>query len=456
MSAVLARAYAATGMLGSGFSEASLRTAMSWKPDFIGVDSGSTDGGPNYLATGTSMFGAASVARDLRLLLGAARQANIPLIIGSAGTGGGDRNLAWTREILMRVAAELGLGFRLATIHAEQDPSALHSAWIDGRVAALEAAPQVDADDLHDFATIVAMMGTEPIAAALAQGADVVLAGRASDAAIFAAIPLQKGVEPGIAWHAAKVLECGAAAVTHRTHPDGMFVELERDAFTIFPPKPEFRCTPQSIAAHALYENADPFALTEPPGTVRLEASRYEAVDDRTVRVAGTTFDEAPSYTVKLEAARLRGYRSLFLGGVRDPYVLRQLDRWLGEVEATARKRASASFPDAPFDLVIRRYGQNGVLGQREPQPFEAHEVLLAFEVVAATQDVARGIADDVRHVALHHPIPEWHGLITVLAHPHSPAVIDQGPVYEFGLHHVLHVDDPLAPFAIHIESVAP
>jgi hypothetical protein len=456
MSGVLARAYAATGMLGSGFAEASLATALSWNPDFIGVDAGSTDGGPNYLATGTSMFGAASVARDLRLLLRAARDADVPLIIGSAGTGGGDRNLAWTREILLRVAGELGLAFRLATIHAEQDPSALRRAWADGRVTALPAAPQVRADDLDDFSTIVAMMGTEPIAHALDQGADVVLAGRASDAAVFAAVPLRKGVDPGIAWHAAKVLECGAAAVTHRTHPDGMFVELERDAFTVVPPKPEFRCTPQSIAAHALYENADPFALTEPPGTVRLDASRYEAIDDRTVRVTGTTFDPAGSYTVKLEAARLRGYRSLFLGGVRDPYVLRQLDRWLGEVEATAQRRAEASFPGRPFDLVVRRYGRDGVLGEREPAPADAHEVLLAFEIVAATQEIARGIADDVRHVALHHPIPEWHGLITVLAHPHSPAVIDQGPVYEFGLHHVLHVDDPLAPFRIELEAVAP
>ena len=41
------------------------------------------------------------------------------------------------------------------------------------------------------------MMGPEPFQKALEDGADVVIAGRASDAAIYAAIPLMQGPMPG-------------------------------------------------------------------------------------------------------------------------------------------------------------------------------------------------------------------------------------------------------------------
>ncbi len=40
------RVLSATGMLGSGFREETLRRGMALRPDFIGVDSGSTDAGP--------------------------------------------------------------------------------------------------------------------------------------------------------------------------------------------------------------------------------------------------------------------------------------------------------------------------------------------------------------------------------------------------------------------------
>jgi hypothetical protein len=83
------RAFAPTGMLGSGYAEASLGKAMAWKPHFIGCDSGSTDPGPYYLGSGTSMFSRQAIKRDMRLILLAARRADIPLLIGSAGALGG-------------------------------------------------------------------------------------------------------------------------------------------------------------------------------------------------------------------------------------------------------------------------------------------------------------------------------------------------------------------------------
>ena len=87
------------------------------------------------------------------------------------------------------------------------------------------------------------MMGAEPFIRALEQGADVVLAGRASDTAIFASVPLMRGFPAGLAWHAAKILECGAAAVVNRKSPDCMFVWLRHDHFLVAAPDPDLERT---------------------------------------------------------------------------------------------------------------------------------------------------------------------------------------------------------------------
>src|SRR5215208_5031909 len=115
------RALSATGILGTGFSESSLKQAMEWQPHFIGCDAGSSDWGPFYLGSGKVQASHGATKRDLRLLILAGRAADIPVIIGSAGTSGGEPHLAFTREIVEEIAREEGLSFRLAVIHAEID-----------------------------------------------------------------------------------------------------------------------------------------------------------------------------------------------------------------------------------------------------------------------------------------------------------------------------------------------
>jgi hypothetical protein len=94
------RALAATGMLGTGFSEASLDRAMEARPHFIGCDAGSSDPGPYCLGSGRVQASRAATKRDLRLMLLAGRAARIPVIVGSAGTAGGDPHLAFTRDVV--------------------------------------------------------------------------------------------------------------------------------------------------------------------------------------------------------------------------------------------------------------------------------------------------------------------------------------------------------------------
>ena len=115
------RVLSATGVCGSGFKESSIAAGMARKPHFIGCDAGSTDPGPAPLGTGTPAFPRRAVKRDLRLMIKAGRQAKVPLLIGSAGTAGGEPHLALVRDIVIEIAREENLRFRLALIHAEQD-----------------------------------------------------------------------------------------------------------------------------------------------------------------------------------------------------------------------------------------------------------------------------------------------------------------------------------------------
>ena len=187
------RALATTGFLGTGFLEESLNRAMEARPDFIGCDAGSTDPGPYYLGSGETQASRAATKRDLRLMLLEGQRAGVPVIVGSAGTAGGDPHLSFTRSIVEEIANEEGLSFRLAVIHAELDRSYLKEKLRAGRVRPLQPAPVFDEEAVDRAARIVAQMGAEPFMAALDAGAEVILAGRSSDTSIYAAVPLLAG-----------------------------------------------------------------------------------------------------------------------------------------------------------------------------------------------------------------------------------------------------------------------
>ncbi len=450
------RVVSATGVCGSGFSEKSLEAALAQQPAFIGCDAGSTDPGPAPLGTGKTAFPRRALKRDLRLMLLAARQAGIPLLIGSAGTAGGEPHLAVFHDLVKEIASEERLQFRLALIHAEQNKDYLKRRLREGRIKPLDPAPPFDEATIDRAERIVGMMGAEPYLRALDEGADVVIAGRSSDCAIFAGLPIRAGVDPGLAWHAAKLLECGAAVAVERASPDSVIVDFGTKHFDIEPLNPSMRCSPQSVAAHALYENSDPYRLVESTGTLDLNNSFYMAVDDRRVRVQGSRFDPAARYTVKLEGAERIGFQSVVIGSVRDPYIIRQMDSWLERLRtAVARRIAEVLGADAEYHFNIRVYGKNGTMGPLEPvQVITSHEVCLVLEATAGSQEDASAIAAMARHQALHLPIPEWSGLITGFACPYSPAHIERGAVYRFSVNHVVEPDDPYEMFPIEYFSV--
>jgi len=268
-----------------------------------------------------------------------------------------------------------------------------------------------------------------------------------------------RGAGAGPSWHAAKTLECGSAATAFRKRPDCLFAWVRDDHFDVAPLDPEARCTPQSVASHTLYENADPFLITEPGGVFDSGPARYEALDGRTVRVTGSLFHPAERVTIKLEGAELAGYQTIIVAGVREPFILRQLDPWLAAMQEKFADRVREVFDGRigadDYAIRIRIYGKDGVMGKLEPRAAElGHEVCLLITVTTASQETSRAIAKSFAHFALHYPIPEWGGLISGLAFPFTPAEMDRGPAWRFNLNHVVLPDDALEMFRTEMHEV--
>jgi len=450
---------AASGMLGSGFIENSFKRGLSWDPDFIGCDAGSTDGGPSSLGKGVCSFSRAGVKRDLRIALLGARSKRIPLLIGSAGTAGADPNLDWTVNIAKEIAREEGLHFKMAVIHSEQDKGYLKRKLAEGKIKPLKPAPPYNEEVIDRSEHIVGMMGAEPFIRALEEGADVVIAGRSSDTSIYAAIPIQLGFPVGPVWHAAKILECGAACVTQRTRGDSMFARIGQGYFVVEPPNLDYICTPVSVAAHTFYETSSPVHLYEPSGMVDTSTATYESESDRAVRVSGSQFVPAKTYCIKIEGAELAGYQAICIAGVRDPVLINGIDEWLDILREKVRHRVNEMFgekvAEGGYSFNIRVYGRNGVMGDNEPlRDRVPHEILLVMETTASDQEIATAIMASTAHLGLHQSIPGWKGFTSNFAFPYSPKHIERGPVYRFNVNHVVEPDDPYEMFPMEMVKV--
>jgi hypothetical protein len=445
----------ASGMLGAGFSAESVKRGIAMGADAIAVDGGSTDSGPYYLGAGAAKTDASAVEQDLRILLAAAQESRIPLIVGSCGTAGTDRGVDWVADIATRIAAEDRLSFRMARIYSELDAGTVIAAIGQGRVRSLPPSGDLTPDTVLSCAHIVALMGHAPIAAALEAGADVVLAGRATDTSMVAAVALMHGLPGGPAWHAAKTVECGGQCTTNPT-AGGVHVRIDAAGFTVTPLSPDAACTPMSVAAHMLYENADPFRLLEPTGTLDTSAATYTAIDERTVRVEGSRFELSSQPTAKLEGARLAGYETISIVGIRDPHILGRLDTWLRYLRSVLEERIRATLDLDPqhYDGALQCYGDHAVLGPLETAAGPAREIGLLFKVRAPSQETATAIARTANPLLLHLPLPGMDHLPS-FAFATSPAEIERGPSYEFVLNHVLDLDHATGPFRLDLSEVA-
>ena len=438
-----------SGVLGLGFDRDALRRGIAARPDAIAIDGGSTDSGPFYLGSSVSKYSRASSRAEWRILMEARAEAGVPLVIGSSGTCGTDGMVDWMTAITEEVADELGQRVRVATVKCSQSPDLVAAAFDAGRMVALADAPRVDRSGIESCDNIVALAGTEPIGAALATGADIVIAGRATDTAGIAALPLANGEHPGAAWHAAKVAECGALCST-RPMSGVVMVTVDDSGFSVEPLAADARCTPHSVSAHMLYENADPFLLAEPGGTLDVSQARYRAIDDRSVRVTGSEWIRSEPYTVKLEGAGLAGFQTMLMAIIRSRRYVENAERWVRRLERFLNEEIArrTAYDDQAFALEFRIIGNDAALGALEPRQGDANEIGVLCMVTAHTQETAHEIAKLANPFLLHFPLTDDEELPT-FAFPWSPAETDRGPLYEFRLNHALVLDDPMSAFTL-------
>ena len=439
-----------TAILGYGFPERSFARGLEQRPYLIAVDAGSTDPGPYYLGAGKSFTSRMAVKRDLELMLGGALELSVPCIIGTAGGCGAREHVAWNEAIIREIAREQGYHFKMAVVYADVGKAEVLRALEQGRISPLHPAPQVSAGDVENCVRIVAQMGAEPVFKALEAGAQVVLCGRCYDPVPFAAPAIRKGFDAGLAYHLGKILECAAIAATPGSGRDCVMGTLYSEHFELESLNEERRFTPPSTAAHTLYEKSDPYFLPGPGGTLDLTQTRFEALSRGRTRVSGTRFIPADPYAVKLEGVRHVGFRTISIGGIRDPILIRQIDPVLAQVREQAREGLGFT-----GNVLFHVYGKDGVMGNLEPEKKRlAHELGLVIEVIAKDQEEANAVCSFVRSTLLHYGYPERIATAGNLALLYSPSDIPCGEVFEFNLYHLMRINDPLELFPIEICEV--
>lgn len=454
MSKTSVRMMSASGILGYGFPESSLKAALKRMPHMIGVDGGSSDPGPHYLGSGMTLNSRLAMKRDLSLLLRGAIANGIPMMVGTCGGAGGEPHLQICAEIVREIAREHDLHFKMALIHSEQNKSFIKSRLSAGCIRPLGRASNLTEETIDKSARIVGMMGPEPHRTALEAGAQVILAGRGTDPAPWVALAMHHGIPEAPAWYAGKILECACNAAIPKKH-DCLMVTVGQDYVEAEPLNPELRCTPLSVAVQALHENASPITRYEPGGIVDSSDCQIIAITDRIVRISGMRWLPTP-YSVKLEGAAMVGYSAITIAATRDPGLIGQINSFMDFVRlSTATKVSALDISAEDYQLVIRIYGSNGVMGAWEPSKYLLPvEISIIAEVIGKTQEIANAALSLARVTLLHSDFPGRMCREGNMAFPFSPSDIQRGAIYEFTFQHVVELDDPLEMFPIEYEVV--
>ena len=231
---------------------------------------------------------------------------------------------------LAALATELGLALQIAVVDGDDVREALPAL----RAAAASAAPGGVLTDLVSgrplpgaLLSANAYLGAEPVARALAAGADVVITGRCVDSAVtlgplihhFGWTMDQYDALAGgsLAGH---IIECGCQAtgglftdwqsVPDWAHIGYPIVEVAADGSFVVgkPPGTGGLVSPATVGEQLLYEIGDPGAYLLPDVRCDFRQVRIEQVGENRVRVSGARGGPPPA-TLKVSATSMAGWR---------------------------------------------------------------------------------------------------------------------------------------------------
>lgn len=387
--------------LGYGYPRESLRAALAGRVDAIICDGGSMDAGPYYLGTGDSYFERDAVKADYRHMVEAGKRIGCPVIVGSGGMAGGNRNLDAMLGIAKDVFDELGVrNAKVGVIHAELDPETVVRLYRNGSLHPTGVGPELSEEALQE-SVIVGQMGVHPLIAALDGGAQFIFAGRACDSALFAADMIRRGIDAGLAYHAGYILESGALACDPGSPSDCLVVEIHDDGTAIFTaPNSGRRCTAHSLAVHSLYQQSHPQLQFFPEGVLATEHTQFFSLGSRSAGIRNSRFiraSKAAPWSLKLEGSRRLGARKVSLIYI-DP----------------------ADLPNIPPEILV--YGRNGV--QAIPADPSQRELGIIIETAASTANAANRLAKLLAHHFAHCGFRGRKATAGNIAYPLSPELI--------------------------------
>ena len=110
---------------------------------------------------------------------------------------------------------------------------------------------------------------------------------------------------------------------------------------------------------------------------------------ERRVRVEGSKFELATNPTIKLEAARRVGFRTITVAGIADPSLIDHLE----EVSCGVRETVDSMLRSTEvkcYELRFTAYGIDGVLmSSNSPDKSKPEEVGLLIEAIGDDQETA-------------------------------------------------------------------
>lgn len=444
------RIHCSNGHLGfAPTKEESFWIGAKTMPDYYCCDSGSDDIGPVPLGADKCASHPAHQKHDLELMLLAAREQGVPMIIGSSGDTGTNSHVDMYVNFIREIARKHNMKkFKLAYFYSEVDKGYLRKKMEAGvDIEGLDSRSNLTLEELDKTNRIVAVAGVHPFIKALELGADVIIGGRSSDVAVFACAAIHEGFPDNIAYYCGKVLECASFCAEPYGAKETVIGTITENDVKVTAMSPYQRCTPASVAGHAMYERTNPYFEYVAGGMMDMRDCVYEQFDEKTCRITGAKFIPIEGKTkVKLEGSGKVGERYLGMAGVRDPYTIKHID----EVIQWAKDQVKERFEGQEYKLSYRIFGKNGVMGDLEPiKETKSHELLIVVEGVAPTKEVAEEVTLIGMRQIFYARLPEVKGTAGTAAFI-LDEVVEISPAYQWTMNHVVEVDDPLELFPIH------
>lgn len=269
---------------------------------------------------------------------------------------------------LRQLCAVKGLSLNVAGVYG--DDLAARRSELAGELREMESGEALP----ETLASLNAYLGAQPVAEALAAGADIVVTGRVVDSAVvigplmheFGWTPSDYDLlaQAALAGH---VLECGAQC-TGGNFTDWQLVPdfstmsypvaaVEGDgSFTIeIPPQTGGLVTPGTVGEQILYEIGDPANYLLPDVACDFTQVQLEQVGENRVKVSGAR-GRAPGEHYKVCATWIDGYRLMgmaFIGGLRAANKARtNLNAWVERTRRVFAERGWGDYRDVSIEVI--------------------------------------------------------------------------------------------------------